>query len=220
MNPPLSPTGSFRFCERASLPFPRRITRYMTERAKWKIKELDFQTFRQQHSNSHRIFAKRSKCSFAKICSTKGKGNSHGNRPDLARSRLEYLSDGRCNNSSAEVGVLMAITGHDPTPPLGGNQSIAQYLSVHKDSFNNPPTNRRLEEAVVGDWPKMMKFKAFGFKKKPRFKPAVIGQNRDSSSLSHQTTEQGDSSESATTIAASSTVFSPSLSHKPRTLRP
>ncbi|GBO41265.1 hypothetical protein AVEN_73635-1 [Araneus ventricosus] len=32
--------------------------------------------------------------------------------------------------------------------------------SVHKDSFSNPPTNRRLQEAVVGDWPKMMKFKS------------------------------------------------------------
>ncbi|GBN75198.1 hypothetical protein AVEN_264654-1 [Araneus ventricosus] len=42
-----------------------------------------------------------------------------------------------------------------------GNQSIGQYLSVHKDSFSNPPTNRRLEEAAVGDWPKIMKFKAF-----------------------------------------------------------
>ncbi|GBN95572.1 hypothetical protein AVEN_125611-1 [Araneus ventricosus] len=40
------------------------------------------------------------------------------------------------------------------------NHSIGQYLSVHKDSFSNPPTNRRLEEAVVGDWPKRMKFKA------------------------------------------------------------
>ncbi|GBN44782.1 hypothetical protein AVEN_6154-1 [Araneus ventricosus] len=43
---------------------------------------------------------------------------------------------------------------------FAGNQSICQYLSVHKDSFSNPPTNRRLEEAAVGDWPKMMKFKA------------------------------------------------------------
>ncbi|GBL79438.1 hypothetical protein AVEN_272941-1, partial [Araneus ventricosus] len=40
------------------------------------------------------------------------------------------------------------------------NQSIGQYLSVRKDSFGNPPTDRRLEEAVVCDWPKMMKFKA------------------------------------------------------------
>ncbi|GBN40052.1 hypothetical protein AVEN_87748-1 [Araneus ventricosus] len=43
---------------------------------------------------------------------------------------------------------------------FAGNQSIGQYLSVHKDSFSNPPTNRRLEEVVDGDWPKMMKFKA------------------------------------------------------------
>ncbi|GBN25455.1 hypothetical protein AVEN_153151-2-1, partial [Araneus ventricosus] len=40
------------------------------------------------------------------------------------------------------------------------NQSIDHYLSVHKDSFMNSPNNRRLEEAVVGDWPVMMKFKA------------------------------------------------------------
>ncbi|GBN41457.1 hypothetical protein AVEN_175234-1 [Araneus ventricosus] len=58
----------------------------------------------------------------------------------------------------------------DPAPPsdpkfdvdlsTGGNQFIGQYLSVHKDPFSNLQTNRRLEEAVVGDWPKMMKFKA------------------------------------------------------------
>ncbi|GBN96755.1 hypothetical protein AVEN_74863-1 [Araneus ventricosus] len=41
-----------------------------------------------------------------------------------------------------------------------GNQSIEQYFSIHKDSFSNPPTNRRLEEAVVGEWLKVMKFKA------------------------------------------------------------
>ncbi|GBO03394.1 hypothetical protein AVEN_116524-1 [Araneus ventricosus] len=41
----------------------------------------------------------------------------------------------------------------------GRNQSIGQYLFVHKDSCSNPPTNRRLEEAVVVDWPKMIKFK-------------------------------------------------------------
>ncbi|GBM05039.1 hypothetical protein AVEN_60228-1 [Araneus ventricosus] len=40
------------------------------------------------------------------------------------------------------------------------NQSNDQYLSVHKDTFSNPPTNRHLEEAVVIDWSKMMKFKA------------------------------------------------------------
>ncbi|GBO15120.1 Retrovirus-related Pol polyprotein from transposon TNT 1-94 [Araneus ventricosus] len=41
-----------------------------------------------------------------------------------------------------------------------GNQAFGQYLSVHKDSLSKPPTNRRLEEADVVDWPKMMKFKA------------------------------------------------------------
>ncbi|GBO40714.1 hypothetical protein AVEN_71157-1 [Araneus ventricosus] len=39
-------------------------------------------------------------------------------------------------------------------------QSIGQYLSVHKEPSSNPPTNRRLEEAAVVDWPKMMRFKA------------------------------------------------------------
>ncbi|GBO23303.1 hypothetical protein AVEN_221468-1, partial [Araneus ventricosus] len=41
-----------------------------------------------------------------------------------------------------------------------GNQSIGQFLSVRQDFFSNPPTNRRLEEAVVVDWSKMMKFKS------------------------------------------------------------
>ncbi|GBL88920.1 hypothetical protein AVEN_159012-1 [Araneus ventricosus] len=40
-----------------------------------------------------------------------------------------------------------------------GNQSIGQYLSVHKDSFSNTPTNRRFEEAIVVDRPKLMEFK-------------------------------------------------------------
>ncbi|GBO16230.1 hypothetical protein AVEN_72905-1 [Araneus ventricosus] len=41
-----------------------------------------------------------------------------------------------------------------------GSQFIGQYLSVHKELFCNPPTNRRLEEAIDVDWFKMMKFKA------------------------------------------------------------
>ncbi|GBN45191.1 hypothetical protein AVEN_27872-1, partial [Araneus ventricosus] len=40
------------------------------------------------------------------------------------------------------------------------SQYIGQYLYIHKDCFSNPPTNRRLQEAVVVDWLKMMKFKA------------------------------------------------------------
>ncbi|GBN51973.1 hypothetical protein AVEN_258162-1 [Araneus ventricosus] len=61
------------------------------------------------------------------------------------------------------VEILQHLTSHEDQGHhylTQGNQSICQYLSVHKDSFSNPPTNRRLEEAVVCDWPKMMKFKA------------------------------------------------------------
>ncbi|GBM14732.1 hypothetical protein AVEN_72005-1 [Araneus ventricosus] len=51
-------------------------------------------------------------------------------------------------------------SGRPKTATDEGNQSIGQYLSVHKDSSSNPTTNSRLEEAVVVNWPKMMKFKA------------------------------------------------------------
>ncbi|GBN17027.1 hypothetical protein AVEN_109522-1 [Araneus ventricosus] len=34
--------------------------------------------------------------------------------------RPNYLSDGRCNSSSPEAGVLTAISGCGPTPPEGG----------------------------------------------------------------------------------------------------
>ncbi|GBM19173.1 hypothetical protein AVEN_79888-1 [Araneus ventricosus] len=50
------------------------------------------------------------------------------------------------------------LAGLHQTAP--GNQSIGQYLSDHIDTFSHPPTNRRLEEAVVGDCPKMLEFKA------------------------------------------------------------
>ncbi|GBL88506.1 hypothetical protein AVEN_159092-1 [Araneus ventricosus] len=50
------------------------------------------------------------------------KGNPYKNHADLAQSRPVYRSDGRCNSSSAEVGVLMAITGCNPTPSVGGTQ--------------------------------------------------------------------------------------------------
>ncbi|GBM37581.1 hypothetical protein AVEN_20510-1, partial [Araneus ventricosus] len=40
------------------------------------------------------------------------------------------------------------------------NQSIGQYLSVHEDSLNHPPTNRCPKEAVAGGRPKMMESKA------------------------------------------------------------
>ncbi|GBN47190.1 CD109 antigen [Araneus ventricosus] len=40
-----------------------------------------------------------------------------------------------------------------------GNQSIVQYLSVHKDSYSNPPNQQTPRESGFY-WPKMMKFKA------------------------------------------------------------
>ncbi|GBL92116.1 hypothetical protein AVEN_91469-1 [Araneus ventricosus] len=55
--------------------------------------------------------------------------------------------------------LAIGQAGNLASPPLlNGNQSKNQ--SVHKDSFNNPSTNERFEEAVVVDWSKMMKFKA------------------------------------------------------------
>ncbi|GBN05016.1 hypothetical protein AVEN_164094-1 [Araneus ventricosus] len=38
------------------------------------------------------------------------------------------------------------------------NPLVNIYLFIK--TLSNPPTNRCLEETVVGDWPKMMKFKA------------------------------------------------------------
>ncbi|GBM91582.1 hypothetical protein AVEN_209410-1 [Araneus ventricosus] len=61
------------------------------------------------------------------------------NHPALPR-HPGNLNDSRCNSSSTEAGVLVAITGHGPTPLEGGNLSIGQYLSVPKDSFSNLPT--------------------------------------------------------------------------------
>ncbi|GBN81187.1 hypothetical protein AVEN_19523-1 [Araneus ventricosus] len=55
--------------------------------------------------------------------------NSYRNHPDIARSHSAYLSDGRCNSSSAEAGVLTAITVHGPTPPRGGMHCHRQRVS-------------------------------------------------------------------------------------------
>ncbi|GBM22648.1 hypothetical protein AVEN_144434-1 [Araneus ventricosus] len=41
-----------------------------------------------------------------------------------------YLSDGGCNCSSAEAGVLMAITSHGPTTPEGGANYHRQRASL------------------------------------------------------------------------------------------
>ncbi|GBN58446.1 hypothetical protein AVEN_194677-1, partial [Araneus ventricosus] len=105
--------------------------------------------------------------------------------PDLARNRSGYLSDGRYNSSSAEVGVLMAITGHSPTPPEGGmhydrGQAPAIIVSTSRGENpvtcmaashphtrvvpsrleGDPPINAQhlLDEAA--DWLKIMKFEA------------------------------------------------------------
>ncbi|GBL97904.1 hypothetical protein AVEN_127013-3-2, partial [Araneus ventricosus] len=48
---------------------------------------------------------------------------------ELCKSHPVYLSDGRCNSSSAETGVLMAITGYSPTQFVGGTQYHRQWVS-------------------------------------------------------------------------------------------
>ncbi|GBM49397.1 hypothetical protein AVEN_32524-1 [Araneus ventricosus] len=52
-----------------------------------------------------------------------------------------YLSDGRCNSSSAKAGVLMAITGNGPTASEGGTHYHRQRESpshyyTHQGSEN------------------------------------------------------------------------------------
>ncbi|GBM45686.1 hypothetical protein AVEN_237923-1 [Araneus ventricosus] len=43
---------------------------------------------------------------------------SYGNRATPALPlHPGFLNDSRCNSSSIEAGVLVAFTGHDPTPP-------------------------------------------------------------------------------------------------------
>ncbi|GBN34867.1 hypothetical protein AVEN_240997-1 [Araneus ventricosus] len=77
----------------------------------------------------------------------------------LAQAVLEkgHVSDVFAVTWAWGVAVMLGIA---TSANVSGNQSIDHYLSVHKDSFSNPPTNRRIEEAVVGDWRKMMKFEA------------------------------------------------------------
>ncbi|GBN69385.1 hypothetical protein AVEN_170432-1 [Araneus ventricosus] len=54
---------------------------------------------------------------------------SYRNRTDLARSRPVQPNHSRCYNSSAEAGILVAITGHGPTPPVGGTYYHQQWAS-------------------------------------------------------------------------------------------
>ncbi|GBL79747.1 hypothetical protein AVEN_18267-1 [Araneus ventricosus] len=50
-----------------------------------------------------------------------------------------YRSDGRCNSSSPEAGVVMAVTGHGPTPLEGSTDYHRQraspsYYCTHQGS--------------------------------------------------------------------------------------
>ncbi|GBM97249.1 hypothetical protein AVEN_254933-1 [Araneus ventricosus] len=87
-----------------------------------------------------------------------GEGGAHQAllRRHLHTDRQAHLQAG----ADSEIPSSAFGQSTETTGTKQGNQSIGQYLSVHKDSFSHPPTNRRLEEAVVGDWPKMMKFKS------------------------------------------------------------
>ncbi|GBL97670.1 hypothetical protein AVEN_49169-1 [Araneus ventricosus] len=57
-------------------------------------------------------------------------GNLYPNHLDLTRSRSVHLNDSCCDSLSAEAGVLMAITGHGPTPPVGGTPYERQWASL------------------------------------------------------------------------------------------
>ncbi|GBN94297.1 hypothetical protein AVEN_252973-1 [Araneus ventricosus] len=72
----------------------------------------------------------------------------------------------RHSSHATELSGERKLSGTDGSPLARGptrsnwsrNESIGQDLSVHKDSFSNPATNRHHEEVVVVDWPKMRKF--------------------------------------------------------------
>nr|GBM86686.1 hypothetical protein AVEN_196165-1 [Araneus ventricosus] len=78
--------------------------------------------------------------------------------PEQSELSSLFLSLSGCRCRCMQAACL--ATGRPLLIRDGGNQSIGQYLSVHKDSFSNLPTNRGLEEVVVVDWPEMMKFNA------------------------------------------------------------
>ncbi|GBM20254.1 hypothetical protein AVEN_216670-1 [Araneus ventricosus] len=67
--------------------------------------------------------------------------NSYQNHPSLARSRPVHLNNSRCDSSSTRAGVLIPITGHGPTPPLGGTQNHLQraspkYYCTHQGAYH------------------------------------------------------------------------------------
>ncbi|GBL75957.1 hypothetical protein AVEN_234282-1 [Araneus ventricosus] len=43
------------------------------------------------------------------------------------RSRPAHLNDSHCNSSSSEAGILVALTGHGSTPPVGGTHYYRQW---------------------------------------------------------------------------------------------
>ncbi|GBM45626.1 hypothetical protein AVEN_204756-1 [Araneus ventricosus] len=55
----------------------------------------------------------------------------------LPLNSLEHLSDSLCDSLSAEVGTLMAITGHSLTPPVGGTYYHRQR-ATHKAGKRDP----------------------------------------------------------------------------------
>ncbi|GBN68560.1 hypothetical protein AVEN_114854-1 [Araneus ventricosus] len=88
-------------------------------------------------------------------------------RTTPAGGRLAVTYDLTCNrptNTARGFGerlpTQVSSSSSDRCSKWRGNPSIGQNLSVHKDSFTQPPTNRRLEETPVVDWPEMMKSKA------------------------------------------------------------
>ncbi|GBL94261.1 hypothetical protein AVEN_16788-1 [Araneus ventricosus] len=54
---------------------------------------------------------------------------AYRNHLDPAGKRPVYLNDGRCNSSNAEARVLVAISGHSPTPPVEGTHYRPQKAS-------------------------------------------------------------------------------------------
>ncbi|GBO46510.1 hypothetical protein AVEN_257598-1 [Araneus ventricosus] len=79
-------------------------------------------------------------------------------RPAFGLEKMVYLSSNiyQSSRKTEPIGMVSWYAHNKPGKPSRmcsrGNQSIVPYLSVPKDSFSNPPTNGRLEEAVVVDW--------------------------------------------------------------------
>ncbi|GBL73446.1 hypothetical protein AVEN_159450-1 [Araneus ventricosus] len=80
----------------------------------------------------------------------------HRSRPievccKVATSSLSWQANIKENQTCCKSTCYLGNLSEAPEHCFAGNQFISQYLSVHKNSFSDPPTNRCLEEAVVGD---------------------------------------------------------------------